>query len=360
METRYHYVSLDSPDDLTLDTLEVSLDGTTWVVANPVSEPAGAGDLDPPDAGHTRYWWRVLVGPGQTLDPTGLGEPLVARGRLVSTPEVLSASWVLGDPTPDVLPPMAVLCWPVVIPDADRTAWDGYTTEVAELAKQAAVATLRSLVGQRVGGCPVTVRPCQAECGDRTWASFPVAGVSAASGWRPALASGVWLNIGCRHDGIRCGCSAVGAIRLLPPVGPVQAVWVHGVQLDPADYRVGGNYLYRLDGAQWPLTQDLTQPFDGPDAFAVTYLNSLPVDGLGAYVAGVLAVEYAKGLTGSKCRIPAGVTQVQRQGVTLTLADAMPGGSTGIREVDAWVRQYNPHGLRTPSTVWSPDLASAG
>ena len=64
-----------------------------------------------------------------------------------------------------------------------------------------------------------------------------------------------------------------------------------------------------------------------PDTFSVTYLNGYPVDGLGAYAAGVLAMEFAKACTGGKCRLPAGVTSVARQGVSLQIATgAFPAG----------------------------------
>jgi hypothetical protein len=32
-----------------------------------------------------------------------------------------------------------------------------------------------------------------------------------------------------------------------------------------------------------------------------------------------------------------------------------PGGTTGIREVDAVISFYNPYALRSPSVIYSPD-----
>lgn len=86
-------------------------------------------------------------------------------------------------------------------------------------------------------------------------------------------------------------------------------------------------------------------------AFAVTYLNSYPVDGMGAYAAGVLAMEFAKACTGRKCSLPPGTTNVTRQGVSIeVVTGSFPGGVTGIREVDAYIALWRPEG----SPQWEP------
>ena len=47
---------------------------------------------------------------------------------------------------------------------------------------------------------------------------------------------------------------------------------------------------------------------------------------------------------------------VTRQGVTLELQTGMfPNGSTGIREVDAWLAGINPYGLKQAPRISSPD-----
>jgi hypothetical protein len=71
----------------------------------------------------------------------------------------------------------------------------------------------------------------------------------------------------------------------------------------------------------------------------------------------VLACEFAKACSGGKCRLPGGVTALARQGLSMEIVASMfAGGTTSIREVDAYVAQVNPHGLKTASAVWSPDL----
>jgi hypothetical protein len=66
-------------------------------------------------------------------------------------------------------------------------------------------------------------------------------------------------------------------------------------------------------------------------------------------------MEFAKACTGGKCRLPANVTSVSRQGVAYEIAaGTFPEGTTGIREVDAWIGLWNPEGRRQSTQVWWP------
>lgn len=97
METRYHYVSLDSDHDISADTLQVSFDRTTWAPAVPIADadlPPTTAGLTAPGAGRTRYWWRILVGPDQTLIPPGGRTRLY--GQLTDLPERLEPSWTIS------------------------------------------------------------------------------------------------------------------------------------------------------------------------------------------------------------------------------------------------------------------------
>ena len=88
----------------------------------------------------------------------------------------------------------------------------------------------------------------------------------------------------------------------------------------------------------------------------ITYVPGIVPDAAALWAAGVLSCEFAKACTGEKCRLPASVTTVSRQGVTMTMSSGMfEGGMTGIREVDAYLVAVNPNAQRLPSTVWSPD-----
>jgi hypothetical protein len=242
--------------------------------------------------------------------------------------------------------PVDDYCWPVdysCCPDFD--SYDN-ATKIRSIAL--AGATLQMLTGYRVGGCPITVRPCRKVCDGYQpyYAGQPLAPVN----W-----SGQWFNCTCGGD--TCGCGAICQLELPRPIGSVQEVKIDGVVLDPLTYRVDdGKWLVRLGDECWPDCQDMALADTEVGTFSVTYLNAIPVDALGAYAAGTLACEYAKACNGQKCRLPSGVTSVARQGVSYEIASgAFPNGETGIREVDTWVARFNPHHLRMPTQVWTPD-----
>jgi hypothetical protein len=218
-----------------------------------------------------------------------------------------------------------------------------------------ATASLRRLSGYRVGGCPITVRPCSQGC----WRSFTTV-LAGARGWGPSqLADGSWVNsCGCWTD---CSCTALCEVVLADPVGQVAWVKVDGVGVPVTDYRVDGNRLVWIGAGDcpWPVCQDMAAAEDQPGTFAVRYLNAHYPDDLAAYAAGVLAMEFAKACAGSKCRLPSNVTAVARQGVAYEIAAGLfANGNTGIREVDGWIGLWNPEGLRQAVNVWWPGKRS--
>ena len=257
-------------------------------------------------------------------------------------------------------PPSPGTClWPID-PACLEDSWDALDSAVQQRALTLASATLNRLTGYRVGGCPVTVRPCKQGCAGAAQrpAYWDMQGVYGHSGgfW-PHIEGGVWVNsCGCQTD---CSCTALCEVTLPAPVGRVDAVQVGTALVPDTDYRVDGNRLVWTGDTEcpWPVCQDLAAPVGADDTFAVTYLNSYPVDTLGAYAAGIMAMEYAKACTGGKCRLPTGVTAVARQGVAFDITSgAFPGGLTGIREVDAYLALWNPEPIRQAPQVWSPDL----
>lgn len=244
--------------------------------------------------------------------------------------------------------------WPI-----DETClppeWATLEPDLQDRSIALASATLSRLTGYRVGGCPLTVRPCKQACRGNSPAYWNLYRAGDWRGWWPQNWGGVWINgCGCATD---CSCTALCEVDLPGPVGEVYTVKVDGVEV--TDYRLDGNRLVYTgtDDCPWPACQDMAAADTEPNTFSVTYLNSWPVDGMGAYVAGVLAAEFAAACTGSKCRLPATVTAVSRQGITYDVsAGTFPNGTTGIREVDAYIGLWNPDGLRQTSQVWSPDL----
>lgn len=246
--------------------------------------------------------------------------------------------------------------WPV--DTACFTAdWEALDPATQDRALALASSTLNRLTGYRVGGCPILVRPCKASCAEG-WPSYAAMYGSGGSsaGFSPVNYGGVWVNsCGCSTA---CGCSALCEINLPGPVGEVYEVTLDGQVVNPDNYRVDNGTKLVWVGVEecpWPTCQDLAAPLTEANTFGIEYLNSYPVDALGAYAAAILAMEYAKACTGAKCRLPAGVTSVSRQGVSFEITSgAFPGGMTGIREVDTYIALWNPEGLRQSASVWFP------
>jgi hypothetical protein len=246
--------------------------------------------------------------------------------------------------------------WPID-PACLAEDWETLPADVKERAVALASSTLSRLTGYQVGGCPITVRPCKAGCAGKSPSYYAYG----ANGWmNPHIGlSGTWINsCGCDYD---CSCTVICEVELPAPVGQVLEISLNGTIIADTDYRVDGNRVVWTgdDECPWPTCQDMTANCGEDGSFCITYLNSYPVDSLGAYAAGILANEFAKACTGGKCRLPANVTSISRQGVTFELAvGSFPGGYTGIREVDAFIALWNPQGLRQQTRVWSPDVHS--
>lgn len=231
--------------------------------------------------------------------------------------------------------------WPVD-PACETAEWAAFEPAVRERALALASATLSRLSGFRVGNCAIKVRPtpqigyCGIDVGFR------------AETWLPA---GHWNSLLVTRP-----YTSPLALVLPGPIGRVDEVRIDGVVIDPALYRIAGSTLrWNVADRTWPQTQNIDLPDTEVGTFSVTYLNAHPVDSLGAYAVGLLAIEFAKACTGGrKCRLPDTVTSLVRQGVTMEIpAGSFPNGVTGIREVDSWLGLWNPRGSM-PSLVWSP------
>lgn len=147
---------------------------------------------------------------------------------------------------------------------------------------------------------------------------------------------------------------------LEPPVNTVTQVMVSGVIVPPAAYRVDeSSYLTRIDGNSWPTWQNIATANNAVGAFTVEYTIGIPIPKVVLQMAGTLALELARGMTGSTaCRLPSRVTEIIRQGVTVSLTDPewiLEHGMTGIPEVDFTIRAYNPLGQTAPYTAWIPN-----
>lgn len=246
-------------------------------------------------------------------------------------------------------PGLIVTCSPYALDAACCQEWVDLSVDLQERAASLAWATMRTLTGGLVGGCPVSLRPCEAVKCDPCIQAGPV-----------LTQGGQWVNVArCGGDG--CSCEPLSEVVLPGRVAEVTAVTLDGVALTPGvDYRLDGNRLLRLGGLTWPMCQDMTLPNDAVGAFTVTYVPGLKPDAAGLWAVGVLACEFAQACQGGKCRLPSSVQTITRQGVSMSFDNTMfSNGLTGIREVDAYILSVNPHRMRTPTKVWTPDAGHA-
>jgi len=236
--------------------------------------------------------------------PVTFCEPWVTPDRLCCIDPADPIDCVTGDPVPQTF------------------AW---TDE--ELIEAATGILFRRTCSLFPGECEITVRPC-VEC-----------------------------HCGRRHCG--CGRYVFLALQERYPVISVDEVLIDGVVVDPSEYRVDDFFrLVRLDGECWPTCNDLTLPATEPNTFQVTYTaGRRPPIELQMAVA-ELACEMKRACGGLDCRLPANVTSVSRQGVTMNLdaLEAAVGAGSGIPGIDLAVSQYNC--ARAKGRVWTPGLSS--
>lgn len=258
---------------------------------------------------------------------------------------------------PVVDPEYDVCLWPVD-PACLTDAWNAMDAADQRRCLALASSTLRRLTGYRVGGCPITVRPCKASCAGeygvfapgRSWWGY-------GSSFYPHIdMDGQWVN-SCGCASVDCSCGPMCEVRLPAPVRSLIAVDVNGTDIT-ADCKIQGDRLVYTGTGECPFPhcQDLAAPVGADNTFSVTYMNSYEVDGSGAYAAGTLAMEFARACDGGKCRLPSGVTAVVRQGVSMTIESGLfSGGFTGIREIDAYIALWrSPDSPKWAPRVWSP------
>lgn len=123
----------------------------------------------------------------------------------------------------------------------------------------------------------------------------------------------------------------------------------------PAHYEV-------VSDACCPPCQDYNKSLQDSDptgTWSVTYTYGEPWPAGAAQIAGLLACDVARALSGDTTGLPADVVNLARQGISIELPnpfDLAKARLTGIKLVDRWIIKYNPFGLTQRSRVWSPDL----
>lgn len=243
--------------------------------------------------------------------------------------------------------------WPVtLVCDVDPAS-----APITGIAVSMATDILWSLTGMRFGLCNVTLRPCRREC-------FGTAFLDGLEPFtdrypRPALINGQFFNLACGGCPGTCSCSLVSEFVLPSPVHSIVEIKIDGAPMPTGSYRLDNNRLVvRTDGGEWPLCNDLSLDSTEAGTWSVTATFGEVIPDGASLAMGALVCEIIRAANGEDCRLPAGLTQLIRQGVTLNFPD--PGelfrnGRTGIWLVDAFVSAWNPYNLRQKSRVYSPD-----
>ncbi|MCK9901285.1 hypothetical protein MXD63_14505 [Frankia sp. Cpl3] len=158
------------------------------------------------------------------------------------------------------------------------------------------------------------------------------------------------------------GSGGWGGIDLqLYPIHTVIEVKVDGETLGAGDYRLDDRrWLVRTDGLIWPSDQWLHLADTEAGTWSVAAVHGAEPPALGVSAASRLAAELAKERTpGATTALPRRLTNITRQGVSMTLVDPatyLDQGRTGVPEVDRFIAAVNPSRQRARPAVFSPDL----
>lgn len=137
------------------------------------------------------------------------------------------------------------------------------------------------------------------------------------------------------------------------PVRAIVTVIENGVTLDPADYALERDTLWR-NGRCWHCDDECDEP-----PIKVTYKWGVDVPDIAELALGELACEFLAAFEGRDCQLPSNAISITRQGVTVDLGDVETlyrQGRVGLPISDAFLRIANPNRLMSASRVHTPDL----
>lgn len=150
---------------------------------------------------------------------------------------------------------------------------------------------------------------------------------------------------------IRAAGSRTSRLQLpRPDVTAIVEVTIAGAVFTA--YRRSGSWVIRTDGGSWPLSNDTR----------ITYTFGRKVPASGVLAAIELSTELGKALARKPCNLPARVTSVTRQGISMDMLETLEilkEGLTGVPVVDFWIKSENPNKRRQSGSVWSPDVVVA-
>lgn len=248
--------------------------------------------------------------------------------------------------------------WPIVIDPECCPGWDQLSEPARARAIRIATEVIWALSGRRFSVCSSCVRPCSTvclSCGDPSF--YPGSYI-----WRDAPYGGSSQGgCGCGCGGLFGRCKSACAVRLDPaPAIAILSVKIDGMVVPANTYQVvDGNLLVRDPAAGcWPKCNNLALPDTAAGTWSVSYSHGSSTSAVALDMAAILACELGKLCAGQKCRLSGRITQLSRDGVSITLDPKafIDEGLTSLPEVDQWLRVVNPYQLPAPGEVWSPDV----
>lgn len=157
-----------------------------------------------------------------------------------------------------------------------------------------------------------------------------------------------------RNDwrGVGPGKPSPMTILLEGPVYDIVTVTLDDQDLDPSEYVLEGDVLYRI-GKRWP-SNNMSLPRGYPGTWSVTYIQGAPPPIFMPTYVGRLASEMIVACEDAKrCKLPRTVISTSRSGVTHVFDPTrmLRAGFTGIPEIDTWLASVNPNNLQSTARV---------
>lgn len=181
------------------------------------------------------------------------------------------------------------------------------------------------------GWCQATIRPCSdwGPCGGYQVLDRGHIVEWGGESWRGQDAPG-------------CSCGFLQSVTLPGVAQGVVRVTIDGDVLDPDAYRLDpDNTLVRVDGDGWPVCQNMNAASTEAGTFEVVYAHGYSPPEVGRRAAVQLAHEFWLACSGRACKLPVGVTQIVRQGLTITRAASLfKDGATGLAMTDSFLAAY--------------------
>lgn len=154
-----------------------------------------------------------------------------------------------------------------------------------------------------------------------------------------------------------------GGLDVIPLRGPqtdIISVYIDGVALPSSAYRlINDRYLLRVDGGQWPMSNDLKLAATASGTWAITYRFGYVPDKIASDAVAELVCELAKDAVGRKSNLPLGLQSANIQGASVSMTDAaeaLRDGHENLQAIARFLGIFNPDDHRAIIGVWSPEM----